>query len=63
MAKTVFDQHPNNQTYADTYAWVLYVKKDFQGAYSAMQSIISQKELWSPVIKEHYELILEALNR
>lgn len=63
MAKTVFDQHPNNQTYADTYAWVLYVKKDYQGAYRAMQSIISQKELWSPVIKEHYELILKALNR
>lgn len=63
MAKKVYDQHPNNITYVDTYAWVLYIKKDYEGAYKTIQSIINQKELWSPVIKEHYELILKALNR
>lgn len=62
MGKAVYDKYPNNPTYVDTYAWVLYVKKDYQKAYNIMQSIINQKDNWSETIKEHYELILKALN-
>lgn len=62
MAQTVYEKHPKNSTYVDTYAWVLYVKKDYKKAYTVMQSIIDQKNDWSETIKEHYELILKALN-
>jgi tetratricopeptide (TPR) repeat protein len=62
MAKKAFDKFPDQQTFVDTYAWVLYKKKDHKGAYQAMQSIIKQKDSWSQTIKEHYDQILEALN-
>ena len=63
MGKKVYDKYPNNPTYVDTYAWVLYTMKNYKAAYDAMQSIISQKDSWSETIKEHYELILKELNR
>jgi len=62
MAKTVYEKYKNIPTYVDTYAWVLYIKKDYQKAYIVMQSIIKDQEQWSQTIKEHYELILKALN-
>ncbi len=63
MGKKVYDKYPNNPTYVDTYAWVLYTMKNYKAAYDAMQSIISQKDSWTETIKEHYELILKELNR
>lgn len=62
MAKKVYDKNSNNQTYVDTYAWVLYMKKNYKGAYDVMQSIISQKDSWDKTLKEHYELILKEIN-
>lgn len=60
MAKKVYEKYPQMQTYADTYAWVLYVKKEYKEALSVMQSIMSQKDKWSPILNEHYEQILKA---
>ena len=62
MAKKVYDKNSNNPTYVDTYAWVLYMQKNYKGAYDVMQSIISQKDSWDKTLKEHYELILKELN-
>ena len=60
MAKKVFDKFPQMATYVDTYAWVLFIKKDYKEALNVMQNIINQKEKWSPTINEHYEQILKA---
>lgn len=60
MAKKVFEKFPQMPTYVDTYAWVLFIKKDYKEALSVMQNIINQKEKWSPTITEHYEQILKA---
>ncbi|HBN05592.1 MAG TPA: hypothetical protein DD434_07360, partial [Bacteroidales bacterium] len=60
MAKKVFDKYPQMPTYVDTYAWVLYIKKEYKEALSVIQNIINQKDKWSPTITEHYEQILKA---
>lgn len=61
MAEKVVEKFPQMPTYIDTYAWILFKKKDYKKAYEAMQNIISQKENWSPVVVQHYEKILKAL--
>lgn len=62
MAKIVYNKYPNIPTYVDTYAWVLYTKKDYEKAYNIIKGIIEYQELWSDTIKEHYELILKGIN-
>lgn len=62
MAKIVYNKYPNIPTYVDTYAWVLYTKKDYEKAYNIIKGIIEYQELWSDTIKEHYELILKEIN-
>ena len=34
MAKKVFEKFPQMPTYVDTYAWVLFIKKDYKEALS-----------------------------
>ena len=59
MAGKVVKQFPDNETYLDTYAWVLYKQKDYAGAKEALDKIIPKSADGS--IIEHYGDILYQL--
>lgn len=62
LSSTVVQNNPNNATYLDTYAWVLFKKKDFQLAKFYMESALSNSTEENPVLVEHYGDILYFLN-
>ena len=59
MAGKVVKQFPDNETYLDTYAWVLYKQKDYAGAKDVLDKIIPKSTDGS--IIEHYGDILYQL--
>lgn len=59
MAGKVVKQFPDNDTYLDTYAWVLYKQKDYAGAKAALEKAIPKTTDGS--ILEHYGDILYQL--
>ena len=59
MSGKVVKQFPDNETYLDTYAWVLYKQKDYAGAKDALDKIIIKSTDGS--IIEHYGDILYQL--
>lgn len=61
MSKKTYEEQPKNITFADTYAWILFTKKDYQNAKMILDSFLSEKETWSETVKEHYQKILEAI--
>lgn len=63
MSKKTYEAQPKNLTFADTYAWILFTKKDFQNAKIILDNFVSEQETWSETVKEHYQKILEALNQ
>lgn len=63
MSKQTYDAQSYNITFADTYAWILFAKKDYQNAKMILDNFLSEKETWSETVKEHYQKILEALNQ
>ncbi len=63
MSKQTYDAQPNNITFADTYAWILFTKGDYQNAKIILENFVSDKENWSETVKEHYNKILEALSQ
>jgi tetratricopeptide (TPR) repeat protein len=62
LSSSVVQNNPNNSTYLDTYAWVLFKKKDFKLAKFYMESALSNSKEESPVLIEHYGDILFFLN-
>jgi tetratricopeptide (TPR) repeat protein len=62
LSSSVVQNNPNNSTYLDTYAWVLFKKKDFKLAKFYMESALSNSKEDSPVLIEHYGDILFFLN-
>jgi len=62
LSNTVVQNNPNNATYLDTYAWVLFKKKDYQLAKFYMESALSNSTEKNPVLEEHYGDILFFLN-
>jgi tetratricopeptide (TPR) repeat protein len=58
-AKKVVEKYPENPTFVDTYAWVLYLKGDYKQAKQAMDKIISTKASWSEEETNHYKKICE----
>jgi len=62
LSNLVIKNNPNNSTYLDTYAWVLFKKKDFQLAKFYMESALSNSTEANPVLVEHYGDILFFLN-
>ena len=62
LSNTVVQNNPNNATYLDTYAWVLFKKKDYQLAKFYMESALSHSTEKNPVLEEHYGDILFFLN-
>jgi len=62
LSNLVVQNNPNNATYLDTYAWVLFKKKDYQLAKFYMESALSTSTEENPVLVEHYGDILFFLN-
>ena len=63
MSKQTYDAQPNNITFADTYAWILFTQKNYQNAKIILENFVSDKENWSETVKQHYQKILESLNQ
>ena len=62
LSNSVVKNNPNNATYLDTYAWVLFKKKDYPLAKFYMESALSNSKEDNPVLIEHYGDILFFLN-
>ncbi|HZK93782.1 MAG TPA: hypothetical protein VFC67_06205, partial [Prolixibacteraceae bacterium] len=62
LSAKVIQANPDNATYLDTYAWVFFIKKDYQLAKFYMETAISKDTESSPVLVEHYGDILYYLN-
>jgi predicted Zn-dependent protease len=62
LSSLVVQNNPNNATYLDTYAWVLFKKKDYKLAKFYMESALTNSAEESPVLIEHYGDILFFLN-
>ncbi|GAA4350646.1 tetratricopeptide repeat protein [Hymenobacter saemangeumensis] len=59
MAGKVVKQHPNNDTYLDTYAWVLYKMKDYAGARTHLEKALQTSK--DAAVIEHYGDVLYQL--
>ena len=55
----VMAQYPDNLTFADTHAWVLYQKGEYQQAKKVMEKHISNRQNWGTTMEEHYLEILK----
>jgi tetratricopeptide (TPR) repeat protein len=63
LAEKLVEKHPNDATYIDTYAWVLYVMKDYQKCKTFMEKAVAlndqkKEKDRSGVIVEHYGDVL-----
>ena len=58
MTKLCNELEPDNSTYLDTYAWVLYRLNKFQEAKKIIEKAIQKGGSKRPVIVEHYGDIL-----
>lgn len=56
MSGKLVKQFPDNDTYLDTYAWVLYKLKDYQGARQALEKAL--KTTTDATVIEHYGDVL-----
>ncbi len=63
MSGKVIEQFPNNGTYLDTHAWVLFKKGNYPLAKFYMESAISNEEAPSATLYEHYGDILFKLGK
>ena len=62
MAKKVVEKHPNQASYNDTYAWVLFKSKKYDEALTYIEKSVKARPTVS-VFLEHYGDILYHLNR
>jgi Tfp pilus assembly protein PilF len=60
MAGRLFKLHPDNATYLDTYAWVLYVREKYKEAKKVMEKAISISQV-NATHFEHFGDILYKL--
>ena len=63
MAEKAHKAQPDNITYADTYAWVLYVKGKYDKALQVFEAFLPTQEKWRETIKQHYEIIKQTVER
>jgi len=54
MSKKCNELAPNNASYLDTYAWILYQKKEYDKAKSWLEKAYKAGGNKSPVITEHF---------
>jgi len=62
MSGKVIEKFPDNATYLDTYAWVLFKKKNYTLAKFYMETALSHTEEESSTLVDHYGDILFMLN-
>lgn len=58
MASTVIQIQPNNLTYLDTYAWILFLKENYSLAKFYIENAFSKNDAVNSEILEHYGDIL-----
>ena len=63
MSGRVIEQFPNNPTYLDTHAWVLFKKGEFSLAKFYMESALNNGGGDNATLLEHYGDILYKLNK
>jgi tetratricopeptide (TPR) repeat protein len=63
MAETVMSKEGDNETYIDTYAWVLYKLGRYREAQKAMMTIFEKEGERDPEILEHMGYILNAMGK
>lgn len=61
MAERVVRMHPNDPTYLDTYAWVLYMAKEYEKAKKYLERALQHSE--DGTIVEHYGDVLFQLKK
>jgi tetratricopeptide (TPR) repeat protein len=54
MSKHSNDLQPNNASFEDTYAWILFKQKDYNGAKQWMEKALADDKTNSPIKSEHY---------
>ena len=59
LAREVYEKSPQNPSYASTYAYSLYLQKQYAAALKVMQKL-TPKQLSDPSIAGYYGLILQA---
>jgi predicted Zn-dependent protease len=60
MSSKLVEKYPDNSTYLDTHAWVLYVKGDYNEARIYLEKAITDENV-SGTIVEHYGDVLYQL--
>ena len=65
LAQKLVERHPTNATYLDTYAWVLYISKDYAKAKQYLEKALADPEQAnvSGTIIEHYGDVLYKLGQ
>ena len=63
LAQKLVERHPTNATYLDTYAWVLYVSKDYAKAKQYLEKALADPANLSGTIIEHYGDVLYQLGQ
>ncbi len=63
LAQKLVERHPANATYLDTYAWVLYVSKDYAKAKQYLEKALADPTNVSGTIMEHYGDVLFKLGQ
>ncbi len=62
LSAKVVQNNPNNATYLDTYAWIFFMKKDYQLAKFYMETALAKTSDDTAVLIEHYGDILYFLD-
>lgn len=62
MAEMVMEKEGDNDTYIDTYAWVLFKLGRYKESYKAMMKIFSKENERDPEILEHMGYIINAMD-
>jgi tetratricopeptide (TPR) repeat protein len=63
MSLKTIKSEPDNSTYLDTYAWILYKMKDYDNALKYIEKSVLKGGSGSSVIMEHYGDILFKVGR
>ncbi len=63
LAQKLVERNPTNATYLDTYAWVLYVSKDYAKAKQYLEKALADPANVSGTIIEHYGDVLFKLGQ
>ncbi|MDX2189259.1 MAG: tetratricopeptide repeat protein [Bacteroidota bacterium] len=61
MSEKVVKDNPDNPTFLDTYAWILYVMKDFEKSKDVFEKIVNKSD--NGTIVEHYGDVLYQLGK